>query len=132
MRKKYGVLYEGLDLRSGRVVLFSNFLFLYRRYLLGVAVVFQKHLIMQVYILMTGSLASLILVGFYDAFLVKSATYNEYFNESIIMLSLYTFMCFSDFVPDPVMQLNIGYASCLLVLTHLGLNLSIMMGTTVS
>ena len=92
---------------------------------------FQKHLIMQVYILILGSLASLILLGFYDAFLVKSATYNEYFNETIIMLSLYTFMCFSDFVPDPVMQLNIGYASCLLVLTHLGYNLSIMMGTTV-
>jgi hypothetical protein len=103
MRKKYGVLYEGLDLRSGRVVLLSNFLFLIRRYLLGVAVVFQKHLIMQVYILIFGSIASLILAGFCDAFLVKSATYNEYFNESIIMLSLYTFMCFSDYVPDPVM-----------------------------
>jgi hypothetical protein len=125
-RKKYGVLYEGLDLRSGRVVLLSNFLFLYRRYLLGIAVVFQKHLIMQVYILILGSVASLILIGFYDAFLGRRATYNEYFNESIIILSLYTFMCFSDFVPDPVMQMNIGYVSCLLVLIHLGFNLSVM------
>jgi hypothetical protein len=40
MRKKYGVLYEGLDLRSGKIVLLSNFLFLYRRYLLGAVVVF--------------------------------------------------------------------------------------------
>lgn len=79
---------------------------------------------------MLGSLASLILVGFYDAFLVKKATYNEYFNESIIMLSLYTFMCFTDFVADPVMQLYIGYASCLLVLAHLGFNLTIMLGST--
>ena len=132
MRKKFGVLYEGLDLRSGRIVSLLNFLFLYRRYLLGIAVVFQKHLIVQVYILIFGSIASLILVGFYDAFLLKKETYNEYFNETIIMLSLYTFMCFSDFVPDPVMQFNIGYASCLLVLTHLSLNLSIMMGATVS
>lgn len=77
---------------------------------------------------MTGTVASLIIVGFYDAFLVKRATYNEYFNESIIMLSLYTFMCFTDFVPDPVMQLYIGYASCLLVLTHLGFNLIVMLG----
>jgi len=79
-----------------------------------------------------GSVASLILVGFCDAFLEKRATLNEYLNESIIMLSLYTFMCFSDFVPDPVLQMNIGYASCFLVLAHLGYNISAMTGTTIS
>ncbi len=131
MRKKYGLLYEGLDLRSGKVVLLSNFIFLFRRYLLGVTVVFQKHLILQVYISIFGSVVSLILVGFCDALLEKKATYNEYLNESMIMLSLYTFMCFSDFVPDPVMQMNIGYASCLLVLAHLGYNISTMTGTSI-
>lgn len=75
MRKKYEVLYEGIDLRSGRIVLLQNFCFLFRRYLLGVVVVFQSHLIPQVLILMMGSLASLILVGFCDALLVKRATY---------------------------------------------------------
>ena len=81
---------------------------------------------------MIGTVANLILVGFCGAFLEKRATYNEYFNESIIMLSMYTFMCFSDYVPDPVMQFYIGYASCLLTLTHLGFSLLTMMGTTIS
>ena len=40
MRLKYGELYDDLDLREGRHVILVPFLFLIRRYLLGIVVVF--------------------------------------------------------------------------------------------
>lgn len=39
-------------------------------------------------------------------------------------------MCFTGFLPDPMMQFNVGYVSCFLVVTHLAINLSIMLMTS--
>ena len=35
------------------------------------------------------------------------------------MLTLYCIMCFSDFIPDVAMRANIGYASILIISSHL-------------
>jgi len=35
-------------------------------------------------------------------------------------------MCFTNFLPSPLMQFYVGYASCFLVVTHLIVNLLIM------
>ena len=50
----------------------------------------------------------------------------EIFNEIVLMLIMYTFMCFSDFVPLVETQFQVGYVSCGLVVFHLLVNLGIM------
>ncbi len=73
-----------------------------------------------------GVIVSLISSGYFDAYKETTTQLNEFFNEVIIVLTLYTIMCFTNFVPDQMMQLNVGYASCLLVVVHLLINLAVM------
>ena len=42
-----------------------------------------------------------------------------YFNEIIIMLTLYCIMCFSDFISDVQMRSNVGLVGILIVSSHL-------------
>jgi len=51
---------------------------------------------------------------------------NEFFNEVIIIFSIYCILCFTEFVQDPVKQYQIGYMFCILVLLHLAVNIIII------
>jgi hypothetical protein len=51
----------------------------------------------------------------------------ETFNEVVLLLIMYTMMCFTDFVPDLETQYGIGYVACSLVVAHLLVNLGIML-----
>lgn len=130
MRQKYKSMYENLDLRSGRSILLLLLIFFYRRYLLSSIVVFQNHLFLQITILILGVFANLIATGFNDAFLVRRSAYQEYANEVLILLTLYTFLCFTDLVKDFKMQIKIGNVSCLLLCLHLGINLTFMLASS--
>lgn len=46
------------------------------------------------------------------------------------MLILYTFICYSDFVPLLETQYQVGYVSCGLLLLHLLVNLGIISGSS--
>jgi len=48
----------------------------------------------------------------------------------MIMLSLYTLLLFTDFVPSPVTQYHNGWVAILLILFHLLVNLSFMIVST--
>jgi hypothetical protein len=50
----------------------------------------------------------------------------EMFNECMLMLVMYTFMCFTDFVPKLETQYQVGFVSCGLVIIQLLVCLSIM------
>ena len=50
----------------------------------------------------------------------------EMFNESMLMMIMYTFLCFTDFVPNLETQFTVGYVSCGLVMIHLLVCLGIM------
>jgi hypothetical protein len=54
----------------------------------------------------------------------------ETFNEVVLLLIMYTMMCFTDFVPDLETQYGIGYVACSLVAGHLLVNLAIMLTTS--
>ena len=54
----------------------------------------------------------------------------ETFNEVLLLLIMYTMMCFTDFVPDLETQYGIGYVACSLVVGHLLANLGIMLTTS--
>lgn len=55
----------------------------------------------------------------------------ECYSECILMMLMYCFMMFSEFVPELSMRRYIGYASMALVCFHLGLSLNIMMKDTI-
>jgi hypothetical protein len=55
----------------------------------------------------------------------------EFLNETIIMFVLYTMICFSPFVPDLKAKQLMGYFCCLIVGTHLFLNLYLILSTQV-
>ena len=47
----------------------------------------------------------------------------EFFNEIMIMMVLYNFMCFTDWQPDQKVQYYQGYVACGVTLSHIGVNL---------
>ena len=51
----------------------------------------------------------------------------EMFNECMLLLIMYTMMCFTDFIPDVQMQYKVGYISCGLIVGHLLVNLGLML-----
>ncbi len=54
----------------------------------------------------------------------------ETFNEVVLLLIMYSMMCFTDFVPDLETQYGIGYVACSLIVGHLLVNLGIMIITS--
>ncbi len=54
---------------------------------------------------------------------VLRANNMEFFNEIMIMLVLYNFMCFTDWQPDETVQFYQGYVACGCCLVHIGVNL---------
>ena len=54
MKKKFGSMYANLDLRKGRWIALIPFNFLVRRFLIGVSVVYQNHIIIQVLAVLFG------------------------------------------------------------------------------
>ena len=76
--------------------------------------------------MLAGVVVSLISCGFFESYETSYAKLKDFFNEIIIVLTLYTMMCFTNFLPDQMMQFNVGYVSCFLVATHLIINLVFM------
>ena len=48
----------------------------------------------------------------------------EFFNESMMMLMVYTLISFTDFQPDPEIRLVVGTVLKWMVLFHIGFNLA--------
>ena len=63
MKKKFGSMYANLDLRKGRWIALIPFNFLVRRFLIGVSVVYQNRIIIQVLAVLLGSLLKSRLTG---------------------------------------------------------------------
>jgi hypothetical protein len=70
-----------------------------RRYLLGLAVVFSNKIIYQQLAAYFGTFAHFVLIGA-EVYLNRQVRRNEIFNESIILLTIYTITCFTNWTPD--------------------------------
>jgi hypothetical protein len=77
--------------------------------------------------MLAGCFVSIISTGYFESHEDQSTRLNELFNEVIIVLTLYTMMCFTPFLVDEITQFSVGYLSCFLVLIHLLTNLLIML-----
>ena len=70
-----------------------------------------------------------ILIG-ESMFISKFKTQMENFNETILIMTMYTMICFSPFVPDVLTRFKLGYVTIFIVCTHLLINLTIIFITT--
>jgi hypothetical protein len=74
-------------------------------------------------------IAGAIIIGYIE-FDSRWKRNSEFFNEITLMLMLYCIICFSPFVPNPYARQFIGYWCCVIVSTHLAINLTIMSCST--
>ena len=104
-----------------------------RRLILVITIIHMNDNFAFQIVLITGqTLISVVILSFIQAFQSKQRYRMELFNEIILMLTLYTIMCFSDWLYGNVeIKLKIGYVACALVAFHFLLNLSLIIVTTV-
>lgn len=69
----------------------------------------------------------MVLIAYIRPYKDKQQHKLEYFNETVLMLLLYTFLCFSDMVADPETRFNMGYACISIVAAHLLFNLGLIL-----
>ena len=100
-------------------------LFLFRRFTICAAIVYQNNILLQVVTLLLGVVAQFALIGL-DPYLSDSLARQQYFDESMTLLTLYTFLCFTKFVPQAQIQYMIGFVSSTIVLIHLAVNLGLI------
>ena len=81
---------------------------------------------------MSGQITVQVIIIGAGVFLSQSRGRVEYFNELILMMVLYTMLCFSPWISDVELKFNIGYICIGFVVIHLLVNLSIIFGATVS
>jgi len=126
LKDMFSHFFEELRTDIGPLALIHPFWFLIRRFLMGVVVVvLRKHLCFQVFLKGMSIVATVIISG-YVPFATKTKRNIEFFNETIIMIVMYCFFCFSDFVPDPQARSSIGFVCCSIVSLHLLVNLFLM------
>ena len=111
MQVRHGAFTSDLDLRRGRRVLLQPVWFYLRRIIIGVAVVFlNENAVWQFLLLIFTVLVQMIVLGILEPFESRSRVRQEILDESVVMVVLYHFMCFSDFVPDVTARLLLGYS----------------------
>ena len=133
MRKRFGELYENLQLKSGKIVFLQPAFFLLRRLMLAFAIVIvQEVLIGQIYLIWGQCTIALCVMEYTYPFKTKNERRMELFNEVILVCVLYTMMCFTQFVPEVETKEKVGYVSSGLVALHFLVNLGIMLGLSCS
>ena len=123
VRRQFGQTYIDLDLREGRKSLLHPSFFLLRRFALAatvfngsVALIWQiAQMVFQI-IFQINILGARLLTD-------RQKERFEFFNESILMMVLYTMLCYSPWVSDVDVKSQIGYVTISIVTLHLVVNI---------
>jgi hypothetical protein len=99
MKQSLGELYEELRLTNGRSVIAIPTTFLLRRLLMSMSVVFSQNISVQIFTTFGFSVAQFAILG-QSPYLETSQTNNELLNEVFIVLTLYSFFCFTEYVEN--------------------------------
>ena len=127
-RQTIGAMYADLEIKNGSYVLIHVFNFFFRRLVIPLSVVYSHNIVVQIHAMTGSTLLQLIIIGYVKPFKGGSfANKMEMFNECMLLLIMYTMMCFTDLVPDVRIQYKMGYISCVLVVGHLLVNLGLML-----
>ena len=118
----YGAYYEDLHIRAGRYVFFHPSFFLLRRLLIAVAVSLVGDVFIYQFLIFTAQIiVQVIIIG--SGVFPAGTTRSRYFNESIMMLSIYTFMPYTPWVSDAQTRFLVGYESIFFIVLHILVNL---------
>ena len=80
---------------------------------------------------MAQSLIALFILEYVRPLKSNAAHKNEIFNEIVMILLLYTFMSFTDWVPNFETKFKLGYVACGLIVLHLMINIFIMLASSI-
>ena len=72
-------------------------------------------------------IAQVIILGRIEPFSVSSKRRYEMFSETILMLTMYHFICFTPFVPDLEVRFKLGYLVCGVVCLHLAVSMLLLL-----
>lgn len=124
LRKHFGSYFEELRIALGpKILIFTNYL-LFRRLLMAMVVVLtRKMLFLQVMVMAYSNIAQVILIGQLEVYETWTKKFVEFINEVLIMMVLYSVICFSSFVPDPEARFSMGYFCCVIVGLQLVFNI---------
>jgi len=128
-RRKFIPLFENLrnDEEQLQATLFYASIFMIRRLLLAIAIVFMNHLLIgQIYFSVFASLLVMMFATFYRPFKKRFENNLEILNEVSVLLFSYSTFIFSDFVADPQARFQTGWAFCLLFLSNIVVNLFVL------
>ena len=105
---RHAVLFQ--DYKSDVLSLRYIFIFFLRRYIMIlVLVTLRNYILVQIYFHVFGTMYVVGYIGHVQPFLDKFANRQEIINELMVWSSAYTLLCFTDFVWDPDMRINIGW-----------------------
>ena len=120
LKKRFGSLYEGLQLREKRGALF-NFVFIFRRLIFAIIIVsFGKYPWFQIQVNFFISKFLIIYLGYYRPWDNKFSNKLESFNEIYCGMILYHIMLFTEFYDDlDVRYFYIG--NSMIYVTYIGM-----------
>lgn len=131
-RRKYGAFYENLNLKAGRVVLLYPTWYLIRRVLLVVSVLSTNDTVFwQLVIIQTSTLIQVIIVGA-KVHVLPSERKRDYFNETALMLLVYTLYFYTAYQTDLGLRVQLGYATILISILHLIISMVLILVSSIS
>lgn len=115
-------------------MLIGPFWFLLRRFILAyICVNPPGHTLVFQFMIMQWTIYTQVVIGgFIEPLKLKNERRTELINEVIITFSFYTFLCFSDLVPDLQVRALVGSLSCLIVVLHFLANVGVIVYLTLS
>jgi hypothetical protein len=114
---------EDIRLKAKDKLLFP-FFFISRRIFLGVLSIWGHNYTFQYMSLFYLSTVILIFIELQRPFKTKARNRLELFNEVFIIIIMYHFFIFTDFVPDSMAKYKMGYSCCVLLLVNIVGNLT--------
>lgn len=130
-KAKFEELYDQLDTKR-KEALFQPILFLLRRmtYTLSVVLLIRYNFFQIQILAFKGSLL-MIYNGYFQPFTTSQKNRLEICNEIILLQAVYCLILFTEFVPDPVIRYQNGWAMILVTFTLISVNMIVVISTSI-
>jgi hypothetical protein len=108
---KKQIFLKELTVNRGRIVLLQPAFFMFRRFLMAVTIVFIYDMFsVQFFVTAMSIVFAVIITGHVKPFEKMEKHTFEQLNEVFLMVLIYHFVCFTPFLPDPIVRVRIGFS----------------------
>ena len=125
--ERFESVFDNLKLNKKGALAYHNVYCLRRTVVLLVVVFLTQSRISQIYIFLLTAFANVIYSSQIRPFNSKLLNMSELFNEVMVWLCSYPLFCFSQFVPDPEVEYDIGWILIALILALIVFNCTILL-----